>query len=166
MARSLRGMYSSVMLAGGIRMDLSAVDMRHVDMMAVNGNRGLLTIAMQRGGEKLVQKVRDEIERQGLVDSGMLRDSIRITDMNNDIRSGVTLSVGTDVYYAQYVNDGTPAVIMPKGRTLYIGGSRISEGKSTVKWGTGFVPSVKGQKAHQFFETALKNAQISDFTRR
>lgn len=166
MAKPLKGLYSSVMLTGGIRMDLKAIDMKHIDMFAVNGNRGLLTVAMQRGGQRLVDKVKEEIQRQGLVDSGELYNSIRITDMDNHIHEGVNISVGTDVYYARWVNEGTPTIIMPKGKALHVGGSRIMLGKPTEKWGDYFTGPVKGQKASKFFEAALKSANISDFTRR
>lgn len=168
MAKSLKGNYTSIELSGGIRMDLRSIEMKHVDMFAVNGNRGLLTVAMQRGGKHLVDRVKEEIQRQGLVDSGELYNSIRITDMDNHIHEGVNMSVGTDVYYARWVNDGTPAVIMAKGtRGLHVGGSRIMLGKPTEKWGDYWAgPSVKGQKASKFFEAALKAAEISDFTRR
>lgn len=167
MARPLKGNYALIMLSGGIRMDLRSIDMKHVDMFAVNGNRGLLTVAMQRGGKHLVDKVKEEIQRQGLIDSGELYNSIRLTDMDNDLRGGVTISVGTDVYYARMVNDGTPTLIMPKSsRALHVGGSRIMLGKPTDKWGDYFTGPVRGQKASKFFEAALKTATISDFTRR
>lgn len=167
MAR-LKGLFTSLHLSGGIRMDMQSIEMKHVDMHAVNGNRGLLTIAMMRGGEKLVKRVQKEIDDQGLNDSGKLRESIRVTDMHNVLNSGVTLSVGSDEYYATWVEEGTPAVIMARStRGLYIGGSRLRMGRPTDKWGEGGAGmSVRGQKAHEYFKKALEASEISDYTRR
>jgi hypothetical protein len=164
--RPLRGMFSSVDIPGGIRMDLKAIELGKIDMGVLNApNRGLVTIAMMRGGQRLVQRVQAEIDKQGLIDSGQLRASIRVTDMNNDTYNGVSLAVGTDVYYAQYVNNGTRGPIVPKNYpVLVLGGSRYREGKPHGP--KVFAHSVGGQKAYQFFENALRNANIADFSRR
>lgn len=96
------------------------------------------------------------------VDTGLLRASI---GTNLTVTStGLTMRVGTGVYYALYVHEGTgiwgpkTRVIRPKNGKYLVFKSKVYGAKKGKYVGKVVVPFVKGMKPNRFLTNALKAA--------
>lgn len=161
----------SVKTGDGIKMDFKAVELNKINMLILNGPQGLVTRQMRRGGDQLVKRVRGQMDKTGLnQESGELRKSIRVMGLARSIAAGVTLTVGSDVPYARFQNDGTKDPIVPVSYTekgmpvLILGGSRFRAGKPVGP--KVYATKVKGITKKNFFEKALAESSVWDFARK
>lgn len=162
----------SVKTGDGIKIDFKAIDLNKINMRILNGENGLVTRQMKRGGEQLVKRVRGQMDRTGLKqESGDLRKSIRVMGTTRDLLSGVSITVGSDLDYARFQNDGTVDPIYPKQYrdpngtlVMVLGGSRWRAGK--VAGPKIYAHKVKGITGKKFFEKALAESSVWDFARR
>lgn len=98
------------------------------------------------------------------VDTGLLRASI---GTNLSVTStGLTMRVGTGVYYALYVHEGTGIwgpkgrVIKPKNGKVLVFKSKVYGAKKGKYVGKVVVPFVKGMKPNPFLTNALQAAKL------
>lgn len=97
------------------------------------------------------------------VDTGLLRSSINVQLLQR--RNGLVVRVGTNVYYARWVHDGTgiygPRHIVIKPKNGHVLVFRASYGAPAGPYrGKVVVRSVKGMKPNRFLVAALPAADL------
>lgn len=93
------------------------------------------------------------------IDTGLLRSSIAVQLFA--LPTGLAVRIGTNVYYARYVHDGTGlygpkhTLIVPKYSKVLAFRSKIHGAKKGKYAGWVFAKSIKGMKPNPFLRDAL-----------
>lgn len=98
------------------------------------------------------------------INTGLLRASIAVTLVPRP--QNLAVRVGTGVYYAKWVHDGTGlygpkhTLIKPKRARFLVFRSKVYGAKKGKYAGWVFARSVKGMKPNPFLKNALKSADL------
>ncbi|MED0735666.1 HK97 gp10 family phage protein [Aneurinibacillus thermoaerophilus] len=114
---------------------------------------------VERLGEELLNAVIDEINRQDLIDTGTLINSFSRGDGENvwefdEGRNAITLEVGSNLTYAEYLNDGYTI-----GKAHFVPGYFNGAGSFVYDRSakTGFIARPRSFIGRKYFDIALKN---------
>jgi len=126
------------------------------EFRAISSPNGYVGIAVRRASGKVRDRAKQNITAAGRVDTGKLRQSIRVERATASRPGFVRYQVGSDLLYAIYQEEGTQGPIVPRrARVLRF----QPKGSSTFV----FRPRVSGVEGIHYLTRALATLRLSDF---
>lgn len=126
------------------------------EFRAISSENGYVGVGVRRAAGRVRDRAKQNITAAGRVDTGKMRNSVRVERASASRPGRVVYQVGSDLLYAIFQEEGTTGPIVPKRARVL----RFSpKGSSSFI----FRPSVSGVEGIHYLTKALATLRLSDF---